>query len=84
MGAGDQSAAWEAYYRQQAEQGHQVPQHQQQGEYPTEYGTSPYPPQQHQQQGQRSSSYGHGNAPPQQGSVDGVTQQMGGMRVHGQ
>ena len=80
MGAGDQSAAWEAYYRQQAEQGHQVSQ-QGQGEYPTEYGTSPYPPQ--QQQGQRSSSYGHGNVPPQQGSVDGVTQQMGGMRVHG-
>ena len=79
MGAGDQSAAWEAYYRQQAEQGHQVPQ---QGEYPTEYGTSPYPPQ--QQQGQRSDSYGHGNVPLQQGSVDGVTQQMGGMRVHGQ
>jgi len=79
MGAADQSAAWEAYYRQQAEQGHGQPP--QQGEYPAEYGASPYPPQ--HQHDQRSSSYGHGNAPAQ-GSVDGVTQQMGGMRVHGQ
>jgi hypothetical protein len=91
MGAADQSAAWEAYYRQQAEQGHAPPQQGQgQGEYPVEYGVSPYPPQevQHQQHGgQRSRSYGHGPAPGQgqgQGSVDSVSQQMGGMRVHGQ
>jgi hypothetical protein len=76
MGAGDQSAAWEAYYRQQAEQGQQP-----QAEYPTEYGVSPYPPQQGQQQGQRSTNYGQGQG---QGQVDGVTQQMGRMGVHGQ
>jgi hypothetical protein len=80
MGAADQSAAWEAYYRQQAEQGHPVPQQDQQQGYPVEYGASPYPP----QQDQRSASYGHGQAPPGAGQADGVAQQMGRMSVHGQ
>ena len=82
MGAADQSnehaAAWEAYYRQQAEQQQAQP-------HGAEYGASPYPPvDQQQQQGQRQASYG--SAPPGhgQGSVDSVAGQMGRMSVHGQ
>lgn len=83
MGAADpaeHAAAWEAYYRQQAEQSGQ-PYHPQQHDPAAAapvYASSGYPAQ--QGQGQRVSSYG---APgPRQ--VDGVTSGMGRMSVHGQ
>lgn len=82
MGAADRTnehaAAWEAYYRQQAEAQGQAQQPQQQP-YQGEYGASPYPPagQQQPPQGQRQPSYGQG------GHVDGVADQMGRMSVHG-